>query len=720
MNHAPVFKEIVLVGGGHTHALVMRMWAMKPLPGVRLTLISPLPQTPYSGMLPGLIAGHYSFDQTHIDLPRTCYWAGVRFIQDSVTGIDPARKTIHIANRPDLAYDLVSIDIGSTPESDVPGVEQHATAIKPIAEFHSRWLTVLQQLRNTEKAQTLVIVGGGAGSVETILSMAWAIKNDPNIKATPRFKLLTRSEQLLPGYPRGVIRATEKALQDLNIEWQCDFAASQVSEGELTTNHGQTEKFDHLFWGTQAGAAHWPKQSGLACNEQGFIRVNPFLQSVSHSDVFATGDIAHMDANPRPKAGVYAVRQAPILFKNLQAALLGEKLKRYKPQDDFLSLLALGDKVATGSRKPFWFTGQWVWHWKDHIDVKFMNLFHQLPPMDMNAQPKPVPDVLVPVSERKEKLQPLIRCAGCGAKIGPGVLSDVLTELTGEYHPEDATQVDWPNQPLIQTIDQIKSPIDDPYLFGRIAVFHALSDLYAMNAIPHSLQIAVTLPFAGRAVQGRELRLLLQGVLSACQELNVELLGGHSAEGNDVSLSITANGLPGQTAFHKQGLRDGDLLVISKPLGTGVLMAGQMSNQTEGKHLAEALHWMNQSNRVAALSLGAVNASGVTDITGFGLLGHLQEMLDGTGLAAELRSEHIPLLPGALSLAQAGVQSSLFPQNELNIIDQPQWQALQNHEVWPLLLDPQTSGGLLAGIRPDQQQQAEQQGFTVIGQINAQ
>jgi selenide,water dikinase len=722
LNRAPVFKEIVLVGGGHTHALVMRMWAMKPLPGVRLTLISPQPQTPYSGMLPGLIAGHYSFDQTHIDLPRTCQWAGVRFVQDQVTSIDPVRKTVQLAGRPDLHYDLVSIDIGSTPQSNIAGVEQYATAIKPIAEFHSRWLSVLQQLRvssnkQASKKQTLVVVGGGAGSVETILAMAWAIKNDPVIKQSPEFKLLTRSEQLLPGYPRGVLRATENALKALNINWQTHFSVEQVTVDQLTSTSGQTEQFDQLFWCTQAGAADWPRDSALGCNDQGFIRVNPYLQSVSHSEVFATGDIAYMDTSPRPKAGVYAVRQAPILFHNLRATLLGQALKPYKPQDDFLSLLALGDKKATGSRKPFSFTGRWVWNWKDHIDLKFMNLFHDLPEMEMDAAPANVDPALIPVAEHQETLQPLIRCAGCGAKIGPGVLSDILTELTGDYRPEDATTVNWPDEKLIQTIDQIKSPIDDPYLFGRIAVFHALSDLYAMNATPHSLQLAVTLPFAGRTVQGRELRLILQGVLSACQELNVTLLGGHSAEGSEVSLAITANGLPDKTGFTKTGLRYGDLLVLSKPLGTGIIMAGQMSHQTEGKHVAETLRWMNQSNRVAALSLAGLNATGVTDITGFGLLGHLQEMIEGKNLTVELQPDQIPVLPGSLALAERGIHSSLHPQNELNVIDRPEWQSLRQLPIWPLLLDPQTSGGLLAGIHPDQQQQAEQQGFTVIGVV---
>ena len=167
-----ITRDLVLVGGGHAHALVLRMLAMDPVPGARLTLVSPASHTPYSGMLPGLVAGHYRFEDTHIDLARLCQWAGVRFLRDTVTALDPARRELHFAQRPPLGYDLLSLDIGSQPTLDVvPGAREYAVPVKPVAEFWQRWQAGL----GTHGGQRIAIVGGGAGGLELALAMAHAL-----------------------------------------------------------------------------------------------------------------------------------------------------------------------------------------------------------------------------------------------------------------------------------------------------------------------------------------------------------------------------------------------------------------------------------------------------------------------------------------------------------------------------------------------------------------
>lgn len=718
-SHAPVFRDVVLAGGGHSHALLIRRWGMQPLPGVRLTLVSPAPLTPYSGMLPGHLAGHYTHDEMHIDLVRLCQWAGVRFVQDSVTGIDSSGQRVLLATRPALHYDLLSLDTGSTPAHAVPGVAGFAIAVKPISEFLSRWEAARTALQQASTPQELVMAGGGAGSVEALLALAHAVANDAGIRCKPRFTLLTRGAQLLEGYPAR-LRATVTAQcrrMGIRVLVAHDIVAVHANSLEAMTPAGRHSlPFDQLFWCTQAAAPAWLRDSGLALTEDGFVRVQATLQSVNCPAIFAAGDIAHPEPHGLPKAGVYAVRQAPVLAANLRHALLGEHLQPYLPQRHFLSLLALGPRLAVGARGGMTVAGAWVWRWKHRIDQAFMQKFHTLPKLAMVNRQLPVPSILIPAGEQAEVLDAARRCNGCGGKLGAQTLAAVLGELQGCYQPEDASTSHWPAAQLLQSIDQLKAPFDDPWRFGRIATRHALNDLFAVNAAPHSLLLAAGLPFAGRTVQARELRLLLQGVLSVCAEEGVQLLGGHSAESMELVVTLAVNGMPGTHAFRKQALRPGDLLVLGKPLGSGIVLAAHMQGLCPGPVLAHALNAMDRSPRTQVQWLAAQGVQACTDVSGFGLLGHLAEML-APGTNAELDLAALPVLHGALALAQLGVRSSLFPQNEVLAAANAQWRHYREHQSWPLLTDPQTSGGLLAAVAPGLAEQARAQGFAVIGRV---
>ena len=717
MNLTPVFKEIVLVGGGHAHALLIKKWGMDPLSGARLILISPEVQTPYSGMLPGLIAGHYCADDIHIDLAKLCQWAGVRFIQDKVINIDQDLKTVNLLGRPALYYDLLSLDIGSIPDHSIRGAEEFSTGVKPIAEFYRQWQKKIALIEKKKKSQVIAVVGGGAGAVEIILSMAYFLESNSKTQGKTHYKLIYQSKGLLCEYPKAFVKKIELACEKLNIKCHSGFSVIKADKDTLHSSDGEKENFNHLFWCTQASPAKWLASSGLSCNDAGFVRVNSFLQGINNPDIFAAGDIAHMDASPRPKAGVYAVRQAPYLYANLRKRLLGETLVAYKSQNNFLSLLSLGERKAIGLCFPLPIvSGNWVWLWKNSVDLKFIRKFTSLPEMKASTLEK-VNSILVPGLEKQEELDPIKRCGGCGGKVGSLTLSEVLRELTGGYQPEDAVCTKWGKADLIQSIDQLKAFINDPYLFSRITVLHALNDIYAMNAQAHSINIAVSLPYSGRNIQKRELRKMLQGVLDVCEEEAVLLLGGHSAEGHEMSLTVTVNGMAGKQTFLKQGLQDGDLLIVNKPLGSGLILAALMVQKVQGVDLAAALSWMNRSNKVAVENLSALEVSACTDISGFGLLGHLSEMLEGSELLVELFPDKIPVLEGAMELAKRGVRSSLFLQNELAVDNYSRWSYLKEQAIWPILIDPQTSGGLLAGINPQDEELAAEAGFIVIGKI---
>jgi len=717
LNRAPVFKDVVLVGGGHAHALLVLKWAMQPIPGVRLTLISPDPHTPYSGMLPGLIAGHYGFDEIHIDLVRLCRAANVRFLCASMTGLDPENKRLSLAGRPALDFDVLSINTGSTPNQNIPGVAEFAVPIKPISGFWQHWLTLREQI-SKEKKLSIAVVGGGAGSVEAVLAMAWACRNSGEDKAS--FQLVTRADNILPGYPKNVRRAAENACRQLGIELLTRRCVTTVHQNSLLFAEGESLSCDKVFWCIDAGAPYWTVQSGLGCTDEGFIRVNACLQSESHEMIFAAGDIAHMTATPRPKAGVYAVRQAPYLYDNICALLLEKPLTPFRPQDKFLSLLSLGGKSATGSRGWLSGTGEWLWRLKDHIDRKFMGRFEALYTSTAMGSEGNIPEHIVPMAEREEILDQGMRCGGCGSKVGAIILENVLAEGVRAWQPEDASILAWPEKELIQSVDQIKAPFDDPWLFGRIAVLHALNDIWAMNAIPHSILVAVTLPFAGRTTQEREFSQVMSGIKLACEENGVSLLGGHTSEGQELSIAVTANGLPGTYLFNKTGGNKGDLLMLSKPLGTGIVLAGHMQGYTAGRNMKRVLAQMAQSNQHAWRALAKADVSACTDVSGFGLLGHLAEMLAESGLSIELDMSRLPLLDGVEALIAEGVRSSLHSQNEENYIKFNSLLGinhLEQHALWPVLLDPQTSGGLLAAVKKGSELPLEEAGFHQIGCI---
>ena len=375
-------QQLVLIGGGHSHALVLKHWRETPLPGVKLTLVSPQPLTPYSGMLPGLVAGHYSVAQAHIDLPTLCRSAGAEFIEAAATGLDLEAREVHFADLPPLRFDLLSINSGIGPDLSVPGAAEFATPVKPIGRLYGRWQGIRAQLAEAQERQVIGVVGGGAAGVELVQALQQAVLADPAITVAVDFVLVQKNTGLPEGYPARLQRKLARLFEQKQIQVRDGFAVAQVTADGLLSENGERLPLGHIFWCTQARPADWLADTGLALDPQGFIALNDYLQSTSHSCVFAAGDIAQQEHHPRPHAGVFAVRQGPVLFDNLCRALSQQPLQAYVPQHKFLSLLSCGDRrgrpYALGCRLgggDWVLGGKWVWHWKDRIDQAFMALF---------------------------------------------------------------------------------------------------------------------------------------------------------------------------------------------------------------------------------------------------------------------------------------------------------------------------------------------------------
>lgn len=369
-------KRLLLIGGGHSHVEVLRRFAVKRDSTTQITLISPMAHTPYSGMLPGLIAGHYDFRQCHIDLPQLANHAQCRFVESEVIAIDTDAKAVSIATGAHYGFDVASIDIGSTPVvAGVVGVHEHAIPVKPTHYFLKRWEQLLQRAGRNGLAAgfRVAVVGGGAAGIEVLLAMQYRLDN-AGCKGLS-YSVLSDSENILPSHRPVVRKAFEKILQQRGVSVHCHQRIVKVGSNSFLTESGASFPADFVIWATGASAADWPAASELAVTAQGFIRVADTLQSISHPHIFAAGDIASMEHAPRPKSGVYAVRQGPPLAENLRRALNDEGPLPYHPQQQALALISAGGRYAVASRGWFFSQGRWVWRWKDYIDRSFMRRY---------------------------------------------------------------------------------------------------------------------------------------------------------------------------------------------------------------------------------------------------------------------------------------------------------------------------------------------------------
>ena len=550
----------MLVGGGHAHVGVLRRFAMQPERGVRLTLISRASSSPYSGMLPGYIAGHYSWDEVHIDLDRLCRFAHATLIRAEVIGIDRAARRVLLAGRPPIAYDLLSLNLGSTPRNDaVPGAAEHAVGVKPIDGFNGRWLSLYQRLSDLPRRASIAVVGAGAAGVE----LAFALHERLGARLrelgrpgdAPLIALYGADPRVLPTHAEAVRRRVLPLLAARGIELRLGNPVKRVESGALVW---RDERFEHdeIIWVTQAGGAPWLRHTGLALDRHGFIEVERSLRSRTDTAVFAAGDIVSYPGRALEKAGVFAVRMGRPLADNLRRALRGEPLKPYRPQRHWLALLATGGRHAIASRGPFGFSGQWVWQWKDWIDRRFMRRFSDFA-MPRQAMPRSDSTeghrLALDPAEATQALSVLaMRCGGCGAKVGADILSRVLARLDPAHHPDVLIGLDAPDdaavislppgQVLVQSVDFFRSFIDDPWLFGRIAATHALSDLFAMGAAPQSAAALVTVPPALDAKVEELLVQLMSGALQVLREAGCALVGGHTAEGQELAMGFAVNG----------------------------------------------------------------------------------------------------------------------------------------------------------------------------------
>jgi len=685
--------DLVLIGGGHAHALVLRMWGMRPLAGVRLTLINPGPLAPYTGMLPGHVAGHYRREALMIDLIRLARFAGARIVLDRAVGLDLARRQVLLAGRGPLRFDLASLDVGAgSGMPDLPGFEAHGIAAKPLDRYAEAWSAFVAR---DLPAPRLVILGAGVGGVELALASAHRLRTAGR---QPSITLVERGPAGLPGTGAGARAGLLRALAGAGVTLLTGVSAVGLTADGVTLSDGRHLPSDFILTVAGARAADWLADTGLSLHH-GFVTVGATLQS-SDPAVFAVGDCAHMTLAPRPKAGVFAVRQAPVLLHNLRAALTERPLRPYAPQRDYLKLVSLGSRRALADRFGIGVAGGWVWRLKDHIDRRFMAQFGAYPAMDEPALPEPA------VTGLRAAMAAGPLCGGCGAKVGPGTLHAAMRALPRPLRPDvlsgpgdDAALLRAGDSMQVLTTDHLRQLTHDPRLMAEIAATHALGDIWAMGAVPQAALAQITLPPLSAALQADMLAEIMGQAAATFAAAGADIVGGHTSIGAELTIGFTVTGLADHPIL-KGGGGPGCALILTKPLGTGTILAAEMAlarvpGLPLGDVVVSCFASMTQSSHPAATIL-ARTALAMTDLTGFGLAGHLIEMLDASGCAGEVVLARVPLLPGAAALAKAGHASSLAPANRAALAGR-----ISGPDA-PLLHDPQTCGGLLAAVPADQ------------------
>lgn len=670
MKASSISSRILLIGGGHSHVQFLKFWSMNRVPGVEAIMVSNVVNTPYSGMLPSRLCGWYQDEQMHFNLHNLCAQAGVTFIEDRVVGLDHAHRTAQLAQHPSLIYDVGSINVGIEPTLP-PGAagNPRVMAVKPISQLLKQWQGLMEDL-DEESDLPFLVAGGGAAGFELAMSLALtACQGHRRV----RIQLLDSGE-ILKGHSAAVRRKAEKVLAQFGIELRRQAAIKKVHVNLATLSNGEEIAFERMLVTTGAAAPGWFANTDLTRAESGYLLVDDYLRVAD--DMFAVGDCAQFGKKGLPKAGVFAVREGPVLCENLVRSLRGQKsLRRYKPQRKFLCLLVSGHHRALLSYGPISAEGKWVWRWKNKIDTEFMARFAPMAEMDRTMDTN--------------------SCGGCGGKAPAETVAHVVQSLKSDQNashllPSAVEDVGYLGSSAV-SVDGFRTFTSDDFFFGQVAILHALNDLFASGSTPEGVTVLVTLPPAAEKIRANRLLHLMKGVLCTLSEHNVRLINAHTSEGSDLAIAVTALGSSGQK-WSKSSLRPGLALVMTKPLGTGGLLQANRSGLLAEKAMRDLYESLLQSHG-PWMQKTRISIAAATDVSGFGLAGHLLEMNQALGAEIKIRSSQLLALNGFESAAKAGSASFMTKQNR----NQFYKQSLGGSD---LVYDPQTNGPLILAVEP--------------------
>ncbi len=678
-------KQLVLIGGGHANVQVLRKLCMNTVKGLHTILISENFKATYSGMTPGYIHKDFSKEEISIDLQRLCFNAGATFIRDKVIKIETNYQKLELQNLPSVHYDLLSINTGSI--SNTKGIKIKNSSrcffVKPISLLVKNLSEIDQIIKN--KKSKIAIIGGGVASYELAFSLLRRYENNLEINIIGKNIL---KEKNLNKKTKKYLKKISNYLGIKEIQGE----VVSISETHLTLKNGIIFECDLTLVSSGADIETWLSKSSLNKDKNGFIAVNDNLLSTNDESVFVTGDACSLENNFRPKSGVMAVRQGEVLKENIFYKLTGRPLIKFRPQKNWLYLVGTYENYALLNYFFLSFHGRWCWKLKVWIDKGFVNKFKFSSGTNMAKKKFEL--------EKSKNIK--MYCQGCGSKVSKNTLVNFLKAANSNPELSDSSIINTNTSTLLQSIDHIKLFTSlNPFDFGIISYLHSQNDILSSGGSVQTISVSQALPFSEGKIENFYMEYFMKGIKSETIKDGSVIISGHSYQSKEPGITITMNGVFEKQISKNQGQED-DLIYLSKPLGTGYLLAAYFNNSDSLSSIdfQNLLEWLKKGNSKASEISKSFNSNITTDISGFGLGSHLSDICKSSKLSAEIKlnkeiliNENIEILENFKSTGFENNYSSCI--NDISISD--------SNELKNILYDPQTNGPLLLSIHKKDQ-----------------
>jgi len=678
-------KQLILIGGGHANVQVLRKLCTNNIKGLHTILINEHFEATYSGMTPGYIHKDFSKEEISIDLQRLCFNAGATFIRDKVVKIETNYQELELQNLPSMHYDLLSVNTGSISNTKGIKIENSSRCffVKPISLLVKNLSEIDQIIKN--KKSKIAIIGGGVASYELAFSLSRRYGNNLEINILGKNIL---KEKNLNKKSKKYLKKISNYLGIKEIQGE----VISISETHLTLKSGVIFECDLSLVSSGADIETWLSKSSLNKDKNGFIAVNDNLLSTNHESIFVTGDACSLENNFRPKSGVMAVRQGEVLKENIFNKLTGRPLIKFRPQKNWLYLVGTYENYALLNYFFLSFHGRWCWRLKEWIDRRFINKFK----FSSNI-------IMAKKNFELEKSKNIkMYCQGCGSKVSKNTLVNFLKAENSNPELSDASIINTSTSSLLQSIDHIKLFTSlNPFDFGIISYLHSQNDILSSGGSVQTISVSQALPYSEGKIENFYMEYFMKGIKSESIKDDSVIVSGHSYQSKEPGITITMNGVFKKQISKNQG-QENDLIYLSKPLGTGYLLAAYFNNSDflSSTDFLNILEWLKKGNSKASEISKSFNSNITTDISGFGLGSHLLDICKSSKLSAEIKlnkelliNENIEILENFKSTGFENNYSASV--NDISISD--------SNKLKNILYDPQTNGPLLLSIHKKDQ-----------------
>ena len=670
-----------MVGGGHANIQVLRELCMKNYQGLHTILVSKEYHATYSGMTPGFFFNKFSQQEIDIDLQRLCFNAGATFIKDEVIDLDLQQNKIKLLKYPSIYFDILSLNTGSISNYQNLIIESFSNCInvKPISDLVKK-LPEIDNIVSKENC-CVSIIGSGIAAYEISFSLKQRYLDKVKINIIGDKHL---SEKNINKQTK---RKLKQIARNMDIEL-IEGKVKQIKSDYLVLSNNENIKSNLNLLSTGADISPWITKTELLKSESGFVAVNKYLQSVNFENIFVTGDIADIEGFQRSKSGVMAVRQGQILKKNIFLKIQNKSMVKFKAQKNWLYLIGTYHNKAILNYHSISIHSSWCWYLKVLIDKNFIKKFSFPNKKIMNKK-------LIGTKNILENMY----CQGCGSKASKNSLVNYLSKKNENQLLSDASTIEHSSTKIIQSIDHIKLFSSmNPYDFGIISYLHSKNDILSAGGLIKSLSVSIGIPFADDRVESFFLEYFMEGIKSESIKDKAIIASGHTYQTHEPGITLNMNG-QFDLQSHKDMAQENDLIYLSKPLGTGYLLAAYYLNSplVLSQDIQKLYNFLKIDNQFAYEAARNNECKTMTDISGFGLASHLGDICYSSNLSARINLSSQILLNDKISILknfESTGHYNNYKSNSQNIYIK------NSNNLEKILYDPQTNGPMLMAINP--------------------